>query len=58
MPWTAGDAEKHTKKADTSWKQRLWAKVANADLERTGDEAQAIRNANAAVAQHSKISWT
>lgn len=49
MPWTASDATKHTKKADTEEKQRVWAKVANATRERTGDDGQAVREANAAV---------
>jgi hypothetical protein len=51
MPWTADDAERHTRKADTPSLRELWAKVANEALERTGDEAQAIREANAVVAR-------
>ena len=56
MPWAAGDAINHTKKADTPAKQRLWAKVANSTLERTGDEDRAVREANAVVAQ--RVRWT
>ncbi len=51
MPWTMDDAERHTHKAATPGLQELWAKVANEALERTGDEARAIREANAAVAR-------
>lgn len=51
MPWTSGDAGRHTHKADTRELQELWAKVANETLERTGDEARAIREANAVVAR-------
>ena len=51
MPWTSNDAEKHTHKADTRELQELWAKVANETLERTGDDARSIREANAVVAR-------
>jgi hypothetical protein len=51
MPWTANDAETHTHKATTSQLKELWAKVANESLEHTGDEARAIREANAVVAR-------
>jgi hypothetical protein len=51
MPWTAGDAERHTHKATTPALQELWAKIANETLERTGDEARAIREANAVIAR-------
>lgn len=51
MPWTSDDAERHTHKADTSELKNLWARVANETLERTGDEARAIREANAVVAR-------
>jgi hypothetical protein len=49
MPWTAADAASHTKAADTDARRELWAKVANAALERGDSEASAIRQANAAV---------
>lgn len=49
MPWTARDAYRHTKKASTPGSQSKWAKVANSALEQYGDEARAIRVANAAV---------
>lgn len=51
MPWTSDDAERHTHKADTQELQDLWAKVANETLERTGDDARAIREANAVIAR-------
>jgi uncharacterized protein YdaT len=51
MPWTAGDAERHTKKADDPRRQRMWAEIANSVLSDTGDEGRAIREANAAVAK-------
>jgi uncharacterized protein YbjQ (UPF0145 family) len=51
MPWTANDAERHTHKASTPALQNLWAKVANDALQRLGDEARAIREANAVIAR-------
>ena len=54
MPWTADEAERHTRKATTSALQELWAKVANESLERTGDEGRAIREANAVVARQAE----
>jgi hypothetical protein len=50
MPWTAKDAYRHTKKASTPDAQRQWAHVANSELKSHGDEARAIRAANAVVA--------
>ena len=49
MPWTPSDATKHTKEANTTEAQKTWAKVANAALKKHGDEAKAIRIANAAI---------
>ena len=46
MPWTANDAHKHTKKADTKAKKKKWAKIANAVLRSGKSEASAIRIAN------------
>ena len=51
MPWTAEDAERHTKKADDPRRQRMWAEIANSALSDTGDEGRAIREDNAAVAK-------
>jgi hypothetical protein len=50
MPWTTNDAEKHTHKATLELKE-LWARGANERLEHTGDEARAIREANAVIAR-------
>lgn len=58
MPWTASDAERHTKKADTAAKRKRWAEIANdrlaACLAKGGTEedceALAIRQANAVIA--------
>jgi hypothetical protein len=54
MPWKSNDAEAHTHKAATSELKKLWAKIANARLEKTGDEGQAIREANAVVAREAE----
>lgn len=52
MPWTpdSGPA-RHTHKADTPKKKAQWSAVANGVLEKTGDEARAIKSANAVVAR-------
>ena len=50
MPWTAADAQRHNKSADTPAKQHQWATVANAALEEYGDDGKAIATANAAIA--------
>lgn len=49
MPWSAEDAQRHTRKADTPEKKAKWAKIANAALEDGKDEGYAIRVANAAI---------
>ena len=49
MPWTAKDAVRHTKKADSPHKQKVWAEVASAALERHGDEGKAVREANSVI---------
>lgn len=51
MPWTYKDAYSHTKSANTPHLQSMWSKVANSVLEKTGDEARAIREANAVVSK-------
>ena len=53
MPWATDDAERHTKKANTPKRQRMWSEIANSVLTDTGDEGRAIREANAAVAKDS-----
>lgn len=45
MPWTAADAKKHTKKADTPKEAKLWAKVANEHLYKGEGTAVIIANA-------------
>jgi hypothetical protein len=51
MPWTAADAQAHTRRAATPRLRRLWADVANAALARGDGDGDAIREANAAVAR-------
>jgi len=43
MPWTPSDTKRHSKSANP----KKWSKIANAVLEKTGDEGKAIRIANA-----------
>ena len=52
MPWTAADASRFTKHA--KGKEKQWAQTANAVLKRTGDDAVAIKAANASVHKKSK----
>ena len=47
MPWIRMKPKRHTLKARTTELKELWAKVANENLERDGDEGRAIREANA-----------
>lgn len=54
MPWTPKEASKHTKKADTAKEKKQWSKVANKVLKSTGDDAKAIRIANASVKKRGK----
>ena len=49
MPWTPKEAVKHNRSVKSSKRKRQWSKVANAILEKTGDDARAIRGANSAV---------
>ncbi len=49
MPWTPKDASRKTKKAKSPKVKRQWSDVANSVLKRTGDEARAIKSANAVV---------
>ena len=49
MPWGLKDAPRHTKKATTAPAKRQWSVVANKVLAESGDDAKAIRIANAAV---------
>ena len=49
MPWTPQDAPKYTHYADSENKKITWAKVANNVLEKTGNKARALREANATI---------
>ena len=51
MPWTAKDAPRHTRKAKSATAKRQWREVANSVLARTGNDARAIRSANAVIAR-------
>lgn len=51
MPWTSSDAYSKTHKAKSDKAKRQWSDVANSMLERTGDEATAIKAANSVVAK-------
>ena len=52
MPWKMSDATANTKKANTPAKKKQFAAAANSVLAKTGDDAKAIRIANAAVKNH------
>ena len=54
MPWKSEDATRHTKKAKSKKKKKQWSAVANAVLEKSGDEGKAVRIANAAVKKKKK----
>jgi uncharacterized protein YdaT len=49
MPWTARDASRHNKSVKSPKRKHQWSEVANSILDRTGDDARAIRGANSAV---------
>lgn len=49
MPWKPADAQKKNKKADTPAEKKRWAATANAVLKDSGDDAKAIRIANASI---------
>ena len=49
MPWSAKEAQSHTKKAATPKAKRQWRDVADSVLARTGDEGLAVREANGVV---------
>ncbi len=52
MPWKPSDASSKTKKANTPSKKRQWSDVGNKVLAKTGDDARAIKEANAVVARN------
>ena len=49
MPFSAGEATGHSKRASTPRLRQLWATVANDALKRGDSEGAAIRQANAVV---------
>lgn len=51
MPWKMSDAKSKTKKASSPAAQKQWSTVANKVLAQSGDDAKAIKIANAAVAK-------
>ena len=55
MPWDKNsDAARHTHRAKSSKQRRQWRHVANSILERTGDEARAVRGANSVIKRGGK----
>ena len=54
MPWDAGDAKRHTKKAKSAKAKRQWAHVSNSMLEHGASEGAAIRAANGVVKKRKK----
>lgn len=49
MPWAQSDVSRHNKSVKSPKRKRQWRDVANAILARTGNDARAIRGANAVV---------
>jgi hypothetical protein len=54
MPWTMESALRHTHKAKSKGAKKQWSAVANKILQESGDDAKAIRIANAAVKKRGK----
>jgi hypothetical protein len=54
MPWTSNkDAKRHTRKANTPKKQRMWRHVAEGMRKRGYGEGAAVRAANGVVKKRS-----
>lgn len=54
MPWNEdSEATKHTHKAKSAKSKKQWRRVANSVLEKTGDEARAVRTANGVIKKSS-----
>lgn len=51
MPWQPSDAAGHDKKAKSPTARRQWSDVANSILKKTGNEGQAVREANGVIAR-------
>ena len=49
MPWSIKDVSRHNRGVKSPKRKRQWAAMANAVLEKTGDDGRAIRIANSAV---------
>lgn len=58
MPWSPTDSEAKTHRADTKATKEQWSATANAVREKTGDDATAIKIANAAVRDHPSRHWS
>src|ERR1700761_2746588 len=58
MPWKASEATRHDKKAKSAVSKRQWADVANSVLQKTGNEGQAIREANSVIRKRESASYT
>lgn len=54
MPWKPSDAPKKNKKVNTPAEKRQWAAVANKVLKSTGNDAKAVRAANAVIKKRGK----
>ena len=54
MPWSESDVSRHNTKIKGRTKKRAWAEIADKVLDRTGDEGQAIRVANAKAGRAKK----
>jgi hypothetical protein len=54
MPWTMASAYRHTHKAKGPAAKKQWSAVANKVLKESGDDAKAIKIANAAIAKRKK----
>lgn len=56
MPWSESDVERFNKKAASNPATRKqWVEVANKTLSETGDDARAVRTANAAVSKRKRF---
>ena len=51
MPWSSSEAHAKTHKARSPHAKRVWAKIANSVLQRTGNDASAIKIANSVIAK-------
>lgn len=55
MPWDKNSqVGKHTKKASSPKRKKQWRDIANSVLKRTGDDAEAIREANGVIKRESR----